>query len=117
MLRKTANYNGLYGFMKVIYKITYPNDKIYIGRDLTNTLTYFGSVNSELVEQDFTREEQREFTVTKEILWESQTASEQEVSQKEIEYIQAYQSNDPEIGYNRWPSFQPQNNDSSSKSD
>ncbi len=27
--------------MKVIYKITYPNGKIYIGKDLTNTLNYF----------------------------------------------------------------------------
>ena len=26
--------------MKVIYKITYPNGKIYIGKDLTNTLNY-----------------------------------------------------------------------------
>jgi hypothetical protein len=28
----------------VIYKITYPNGKIYVGQDLRNTLTYFGSV-------------------------------------------------------------------------
>jgi len=41
--------------MKVIYKITYPNGKIYIGQDLTNTLNYFGSANSRLIEKDFTR--------------------------------------------------------------
>lgn len=93
--------------MKVIYKITYPNDKIYIGKDLTDTLNYFGSANSELIERDFTREEQQKFTITKEILWESKTASNQEVNQKEIEYIRAYQSNNPDIGYNRWPCFQP----------
>jgi len=28
----------------VIYKITYPNGKIYVGQDRRNTLTYFGSV-------------------------------------------------------------------------
>lgn len=56
---------------KVIYKITYPNGKIYIGKDLTDTITYFGSVNSKLVEKDFTREERRDFTVRKEILMES----------------------------------------------
>jgi hypothetical protein len=27
--------------MKVIYKITYPNGKIYIGKDLTGSLNYF----------------------------------------------------------------------------
>ena len=39
--------------MKQIYKITYPNNKIYIGKDLTGTLTYFGSVDSKYVEIDF----------------------------------------------------------------
>jgi len=28
-----------------------------------------------------------------------------EVTRKEIEFIQLYQSNDPEIGYNQWPKF------------
>ena len=32
-----------------VYKITYPNGKIYIGQDRTDTLTYFGSVDSGLV--------------------------------------------------------------------
>ncbi|MDT5039963.1 MAG: hypothetical protein QOE51_948, partial [Actinoplanes sp.] len=61
--------------MKVVYKITYPNGKIYVGMDLTDTLTYFGSANSKLIEQDFTREERRDFVVRKEILWESEAAS------------------------------------------
>jgi hypothetical protein len=51
--------------MKVIYKITYPNGKIYIGKDLTNTLTYFGSVKSSTVEKDFSFEERRDFTIRK----------------------------------------------------
>lgn len=38
--------------MKVIYKITYPNGKIYIGKDLTNTLNYFGSACNQLIEKD-----------------------------------------------------------------
>ena len=95
----------------MIYKITYPNDKIYIGKDLTDTLNYFGSANSELIERDFTREEQREFTITKEILWESETASNQVVNQKEVELINKHQSNDPEIGYNRWPPISNTNSD------
>ena len=28
---------------KQVYKITYPNGKIYVGMDLTGTLLYFGS--------------------------------------------------------------------------
>ena len=91
--------------MKVIYRITFPNGKIYIGMDLTDTLTYFGSVDSSLVESDFSREQRRDFTIRKEILWESATASDQEVREKEIEFIRACGSNDPAIGYNRWPKF------------
>jgi hypothetical protein len=58
--------------MKVIYKITYPNGKIYIGKDLTDTIDYFGSPDSRLIEKDFTREQRRDFTVRKEILFESE---------------------------------------------
>lgn len=91
--------------MKVIYKITYPNGKIYIGKDLTDDINYFGSANSNLIAKDFTREERRDFTIRKEILWESETATDQEVNRKEIEYIRAYNSNNPSIGYNQRPKF------------
>ncbi|MNE70452.1 hypothetical protein D3C80_1662430 [compost metagenome] len=90
-----------------MYKITYPNGKIYIGKDLTGTLNYFGSANSKLIEQDFTPEEMRDFTIRKQILWESDTATDREVNWKEVELIHAWQSNNPEIGYNRWPKYNP----------
>lgn len=89
--------------MKLIYKITYPNGKIYIGKDLTGTLNYFGGAESRLIERDFTPAERRDFTIRKEILWESQVASNSEVNKREIEYIFSFNSNDPSIGYNRWP--------------
>jgi hypothetical protein len=91
--------------MKVIYKITYPNGKIYVGKDLTDTLNYFGSADSKLIEKDFSREEKRDFTVRKQILWESESASDSEVSQKEIELIVKLRSNNPAIGYKQWPKF------------
>src|SRR3990167_6978105 len=91
--------------MKVIYKITYPNGKIYVGKDLTNTLTYFGSVDSNLVANDFSRAQQRDFSIRKEILWESETASDSEVSAKEVELITALGSNNPSVGFNQWPKF------------
>ena len=89
--------------MKVTYKITYPNGKIYIGKDLTDGINYFGSADSRLIERDFSREQRRDFTIRKEILWESEKASDSEVSAKEVEFIRALRSNDPNIGYNRWP--------------
>lgn len=91
--------------MKVIYRITYPNGKIYIGKDLTGTLNYFGSANSKLIENDFTSEEQRDFTIRKEILWESTSASDQEVNRKEVELIAQHCANNPMVGYNLWPKF------------
>jgi hypothetical protein len=88
-----------------IYKITYPNGKIYVGQDRTNSINYFGSASSELIAQDFTPEQRKDFVIRREILWESETATQAEVTVKEVEFILALRSNDPAIGYNRWPKF------------
>ncbi len=91
--------------MKVIYKITYPNGKIYIGQDRTDSINYFGSADSKLIEKDFTRDQRRNFVIRKEILFESEDASDSEINKLEIEYITKHNSNDPKIGYNQWPKF------------
>lgn len=44
-------------------------------------------------------------TIRKEILWESDTATNAEVTRKEIELILSLGPNNPAIGYNRWPVF------------
>ena len=90
--------------MKVIYKITYPNGKIYVGMDLTGTLLYFGSPTA-VIADDFTAEERRDFTIRKEILWEG--TSEQDAQLREVKFIRSLRSNDPEVGYNRWPKYLP----------
>jgi hypothetical protein len=94
--------------MKQIYKITYPTGKIYIGKDKLGSHRYFGSPDMNLVNDDFNslaKEYKLDYTVRKEILWESETASDKELSQKEIEFINRFQSNNPLIGYNQWPKF------------
>jgi len=91
--------------MKIIYKITYPNGKIYIGKDLTDSINYFGSASHDLIAADFTRDQRRDFTIRREIIWESETAPNAEVNRKEVEFIRFFKSNDPAIGYNRWPKF------------
>ena len=92
--------------MKQIYMITYPTGKIYVGKDSVGSCRYFGSPDMDLVNADFQtlpREQQLDYTVRKQILWESEDASEAELSAKEVETILKYRSNDPAIGYNRWP--------------
>lgn len=89
--------------VKVVYKITFPNGKIYVGQNVTDTLNYFGSADSRLIERDFTREQRRDFSIRKEILWESETASNSEVTQMEIDFIRVLRSNDPVVGYNKRP--------------
>lgn len=96
--------------MKVIYKITYPTGKIYIGKDIYNSHRYFGSPDRNIINKDFeqlTSEQRKDYTVRKEILWESETATDKELSLKEVEFIRLYNSNDPEKGYNQWPKFKP----------
>ena len=92
---------------KAIYRITYPNGKIYIGMDLTGTLTYFGSPSSEYIAQDFTLEQRQDFTIRKQILWESETATDSDVRAEEVRQIRGHRSNDPAVGYNRWPRLRP----------
>lgn len=94
--------------MSVVYLITYPNGKIYVGQDRTNSINYFGSASSAVIANDFTPEERRNFIIKREILWESSTASRSEVNQKELEFIRQYHSNDPAVGYNKWPPFKVQ---------
>ena len=92
--------------MKIIYKITYPNGKIYIGQDVTDNVNYFGSADSELIRRDFTRKQMSNFTIRKQTLWESATATLEEVNKKEIELILLHRSNDPTVGYNQRPRYQ-----------
>jgi hypothetical protein len=92
--------------VKQIYKITFPTGKIYIGKDSVGSARYMGSPDPTLVNSDFAalpEDARRSYSVHKEILWESSTATEAELSAKEVEFIRAFRSNDPSIGYNRWP--------------
>jgi len=88
--------------MKYIYKITYQNNKIYIGQDTKELFTtYFGSPVEEYIKKDFTWDELKNFSIKKEILWFSDNASDDEVDRKETEYILKYESNKYEKGYNQ----------------
>lgn len=94
--------------MKQIYKITYPTGKIYIGKDSVGSSRYFGSPDINLVNADFALlpEDQRQnYFVNKQILWQSEDCSEADLSAREVEFIRQHRSNDPSIGYNRWPKF------------
>ncbi len=94
--------------MKQVYMITYPTGKIYVGKDSIGSCRYFGSPDMDLVNADLKTlscEQQLDYTVRKQILWESGDASESDLSAKEVEMILQHRSNDPAIGYNRWPKF------------
>ena len=65
-----------------------------------------GSPDINLVNADFKAlpdDIRKDYTLRKEILWESFTATEAELSAMEVEMIRLHRSNDPSIGYNRWP--------------
>lgn len=47
----------------------------------------------------------KDYTIRKQILWESEMATEGELAAKEVEMIRAHKANDPAVGYNRWPRF------------
>jgi hypothetical protein len=87
-----------------VYKITYPNNLIYIGLDLLDIATYMGSPSvTDQIADDLGPELCRDFTVRKQILWQSATATATEARAMEMAMIREYRSNDPAIGYNRFP--------------
>jgi hypothetical protein len=90
---------------KQIYKITYPNGKIYVGMDLTGTILYFGSPSAhEQIAADLGIDAYPlELRIRKEILWECETATDAQVREKEKELIRETRANDPAIGYNKLP--------------
>lgn len=62
----------------------------------------------QVVNEDFAQlpeSVRKDYTIRKQILWESDTYTEAELSAKEVEFIREFRSNDPNIGYNRWPKF------------
>lgn len=92
---------------KIVYRTTYPNGKIYVGMDLTNSINYFGSASDDLIARDFSWDERQSFTVTREVIWSSEEASDAEVRRVERDFIIALRANDPAVGYNRSPRFLP----------
>ena len=93
----------------LVYKITFINGKIYIGQNTERNLKfrdpfYVGSFNKEYVYEDLMNSgwDGSSFpVVSKEILWQSDNTTINEVTKKEIEYIKKYKSTDPQIGYNQ----------------
>jgi hypothetical protein len=92
---------------KQVYKITYPNGMIYVGLDLTGSVTYFGSPSAKARIAADLGEHVNDYTARKTILWECETATDAEARAKERELIVATRANDPAIGYNVTPRFRP----------
>lgn len=90
-----------------VYKITYPNGKIYVGSDTTGTFTYVGSPSEKAkarIRADHV-EHHHDLTVRKQILWESEIAEESETRAMERKLIVETGANNPQIGYNLTPKW------------
>lgn len=87
-------------------KFFIPTEKFILVKIALIPLITLGSADDNLIAKDFSLEQRQSFTITREILWESEIASRSEVCQKEVEFIKLYRSNDPSIGYNQWPKFE-----------
>lgn len=93
-------------FSYVVYKVTFPNGKIYIGKDIGRNgyiIRYFGSWDCRSVELDFTKEELEDFTLRRQILLESDDI--QFINREEMKLIVEHGANDPRRGYNKVPKF------------
>jgi len=62
-----------------------------------------------LIAADFSPEQRKSFSVTRDILWESDAATRAEINRVELDFILALRANDPAVGYDRWPAYMPGN--------
>lgn len=85
----------------LIYKMHYPNGKIYIGQDRTNDIGYFGSVKRELIKADFPLWMRMEFTVKRTVLWYKKNTTIRELNEQERFFIEKFEATNPAVGYNQ----------------
>lgn len=87
--------------MPYIYKTTFPNGKIYIGSDITDSVKYLGSPKcEELILKEHSLYTGLKLNFEKEILIYFEKIDRKELLKIESEYIQKFKSNDSKIGYN-----------------
>lgn len=89
----------------VIYRITYPTGKIYVGHDRTKSINYFGSAYDALIARDFTPEQRQSFPITRDILWYPESATREGISRVEMQFIVELRAIDPAERYNQMPPF------------
>lgn len=92
---------------KQVYKITYPNGKIYVGMDLTGSLLHLGIPKAHARIAADLDDHRLDLTLRKEILWESETATDAEVRAMEWKLTRESGANDPATGYNNWLRLPP----------
>lgn len=60
----------------VVFKVTWPNGKIFIAYDATDSISFFGSPDNALIARDFpTCEARQKMTVQREILLECENVT------------------------------------------
>ena len=75
---------------KQIYKITFPTNKIYIGKGVNGHPLNFDIEDDARLNADFAllpKRLQHNWTLRKEILWESDSCSDEVLSQKVVDFI------------------------------
>jgi hypothetical protein len=96
-----------YGY---VYKVTFPNGKIYVGRDTAETaeFDYYKYMGSPILktkqsmhaDMSSLLNAQRTLTLTKELLYEARECTVAHIKQKERDFIALLRSTDRAIGYN-----------------
>lgn len=93
-----------------VFKITFPNNKIYVGSDTARTarldyFKYFGSpvkAKSEMLEElGNYLTEQKPYVLEKEILYSQENVKVGDILKIEQQYIKRLNAKNPNIGYNR----------------
>jgi hypothetical protein len=93
--------------VKWIYKVTYPNRRFTLAWILPGHSGISAPWTARGWKRTVRPSNGATLPIRRQILWESEDATDATVRQKEIEFIRELRSNDPAIGYSRWPKLKP----------
>ncbi len=92
----------------VVCKITYPNERIFVGHDRTDSINYLGSASSALITADFPQP--RAATGLHDRAGDPLEVRHGHAGgspEIELAMFREHRSNYPSIGYDRWPRPRP----------
>jgi hypothetical protein len=94
---------------KVVYKVTYPNGRIRVGHDVTEQTIESSAASMRSWSPRISRESSARISPgARRSSGRSDSATDEGLTRRKLEFVRELRANDPAVGYNRKPKFKPE---------